>query len=106
MYTQSYEFINNLKIISGNKALENIPMELKCYDSRREFLFTSRKIEESPVKKKFIRAFADSDTTRRDPGQFCNPEDLDYNEYHMVLQYAYTGSPVNRTRIKRGKIKY
>jgi len=39
-----------------------------------------------------------------DPAQFYNPEDLDYDEYHMVLECAWEGSPVDRRRIKRGKI--
>jgi len=63
MYTESYEFINNSKIISGNRALENIPIELKSYDSHRPFLITSPEIAESPLKKKFIQSFNDSDTT-------------------------------------------
>ncbi len=39
-----------------------------------------------------------------DPAQFYNPEDLDYDEYHMVLECAYEGKPTDRDRIKRGKI--
>ena len=60
MYTQPYEFINNSKIISGKRALENIPIELKSYNSQKPFVLASG--EGASLKKKFISAFSDSDT--------------------------------------------
>ena len=41
-----------------------------------------------------------------DPAQFYNPEDLDYDEYRMVIQCAYEGIPLDKSRIKISKRKF
>lgn len=41
-------------------------------------------------------------TAMSDPAQFYNPEDLDYNDYIMVLEAAWEGIPLDRNKIKKG----
>lgn len=41
-------------------------------------------------------------TAMSDPAQFYNPEDLDYNDYIMVLEAAWEGIPLDRKKIKKG----
>ncbi len=58
-----YEFLNQAKIISGKKAMEHIPFELRGYDAQKPLVVTSRAISESGLIKKFIAAFKDSTVT-------------------------------------------
>lgn len=37
-----------------------------------------------------------------DPAVFINPEDLDDEDYRMVLEHAWDGTPLDRSRIKTG----
>ncbi|HOF13775.1 MAG TPA: hypothetical protein PLN01_05590, partial [Spirochaetota bacterium] len=41
-------------------------------------------------------------TAMSDPAQFYNPEDLDYNDYMMVLEAAWEGTPLDKKKIKKG----
>lgn len=41
-----------------------------------------------------------------DPAQFYNPEEMDYDEYRMVIQCAYEGIPLDRNRIKISRRKF
>lgn len=58
-----YEFLNQAKIISGKKAMEHIPFELRGYDAQKPLVVTSRALSESGLIKKFIGAFKDSAVT-------------------------------------------
>jgi alcohol dehydrogenase len=58
-----YEFFNQLKIVSGKRALENIPAELGSYDSYKPLVIANRCTTESGLHKKFIKAFAESGMT-------------------------------------------
>jgi alcohol dehydrogenase len=42
MIPSYYEFINSVKILSGEKALENIPRELSSFDARKPILLTDK----------------------------------------------------------------
>jgi len=55
-----YEFFIQAKIISGNKAMEQLPVELDSYNSRKPFAIMSKKIAKSASGKKFIKALYDS----------------------------------------------
>lgn len=41
-------------------------------------------------------------TAMGDGTQFFNPEDLDYRDYVMVLEHAWEGIPLDRSKIKKG----
>lgn len=41
-------------------------------------------------------------TAMGDAVQFYNPEDLDYNDFMMVLESAWEGAPLDRKRVKKG----
>jgi alcohol dehydrogenase len=41
-------------------------------------------------------------TATGDASQFYNPEELDYNDYLMVIEAAWEGRPLDRTKIKKG----
>ncbi|HOS40649.1 MAG TPA: hypothetical protein PLG31_13005, partial [Spirochaetota bacterium] len=42
-------------------------------------------------------------TAMGDASQFYNPEDLDFNDFMMVLEHAYEGTPLDRKKVKKGK---
>lgn len=58
-----YEFLNQAKMISGKKALEHIPFELRGYDAQKPLVITSKAVSESGLRKQFIAAFKDSTVT-------------------------------------------
>ncbi len=58
-----YEFLNQAKIISGKKAMEHIPFELRGYDAQNPLVITSRDLSETGMMKKFIASFKDSKVT-------------------------------------------
>lgn len=58
-----YEFLNQAKIISGKKAMEHIPFELRGYDAQKPLVITSKAITERGLIKKFITALKDSTVT-------------------------------------------
>ncbi len=55
-----YEFLNQAKVISGKKAMEHIPFELRGYDAQKPLVITGRAQTERGLIKKFISAFKDS----------------------------------------------
>jgi alcohol dehydrogenase len=56
-----YEFFNKSKVISGNCALEHIPIELDGYDAKKPLVITSKTVKARGLDKKFVRAFCESD---------------------------------------------
>jgi len=61
MLPQYYEFYNPVKIIAGNKALENIPFELDQLHVKRPIIITDKGIVEAGLLKTVIKALKDSD---------------------------------------------
>ena len=61
MLPSYYEFYNPVKIISGNKALDNIPYELELLRSKRPLVITDKGVENAGLLKIFINAFKGSD---------------------------------------------
>lgn len=59
---EHYEFFNQAKIISGAKALENIPSEFESLNAAKPLVITGKKIDKGAIKK-FIKAFYDSGMT-------------------------------------------
>ncbi|MBP7738865.1 MAG: iron-containing alcohol dehydrogenase [Spirochaetes bacterium] len=59
---EHYEFFNQAKIISGAKALENIPSEFESLNAGKPLVVTGKKIDRSAIKK-FVKAFYDSKMT-------------------------------------------
>ncbi len=58
-----YEFLNQSKIVSGKKALEHIPFELRGYNAQKPLVLTNQAIVKYGKIKKFIPAFNDSTIT-------------------------------------------
>jgi alcohol dehydrogenase len=61
MLPSYYEFYNPVKIISGDKALDNIPYELELLNSKRPLVVTDKGVENAGLIKIFINAFKNSD---------------------------------------------
>ena len=55
-----FEFFSQAKIMSGAKALENIPVELDGFDARKPLVITSQDVACAGLSKKFIKALYDS----------------------------------------------
>jgi len=58
---QYYEYYNPVKIISGDKALENIPSELDRFNARRPIIITDKGVVKAGLIKILIKAFRDSE---------------------------------------------
>lgn len=58
-----YEFHNPVKIISGHKALDNLPYELSQLEARRPLLITDQGIVRAGLVKHVLRALAESEIT-------------------------------------------
>jgi len=58
-----FKFYNKTRIISGKKALENIPFELKNMDSVKPIVITDKNCAESGLVKILQKAFGDSNLT-------------------------------------------
>ncbi len=58
-----YEFHNPVKIISGNKALDNLPSELEILGAKRPMVITDRGVSGAGLVKIFIDSFASSGMT-------------------------------------------
>lgn len=58
-----YEFYNPVKIIAGNKALENIPHELKLLHAQRPIIISDRGIEKAGLLEHVLLGFSDSNIT-------------------------------------------
>ena len=61
MIPDYYEFHNPVKILSGFKALENLPYELELLGSSRPMIITDKGIEKAGLVKTVINACGDSD---------------------------------------------
>ena len=57
-----YEFFNSVKIISGYKALENIPFELSRVGAKRPIIITDKGVQQAGLVKVVIDSFGGSDT--------------------------------------------
>lgn len=60
MIPSYYEFYNPVKIVSGHKALDNLPYELEQLGARRSLIVTGPVIAEAGLIKHVKRAFAES----------------------------------------------
>lgn len=63
MIPDYYEFQNSVKIISGHKALENIPYELKNMNAKRPIILASSTLKRMGLIDIITDAFSDSDIT-------------------------------------------
>jgi alcohol dehydrogenase len=57
-----YEFFNSVKIISGYKALENIPFELSRVGAKRPIIITDQGVKQAGLVKVVIDSFGGTDT--------------------------------------------
>jgi alcohol dehydrogenase len=55
-----FKFFNKTRIISGRKALENIPYELKSMDAVKPLVVTDSRSVKDGVAKELVKAYADS----------------------------------------------
>jgi Alcohol dehydrogenase, class IV len=60
MIPSYYEFLNSVKIISGNKALENIPAELEDLGASRPIVLTNEMLVKIGLVGKLLDAFGES----------------------------------------------
>ncbi|MBN2033514.1 MAG: iron-containing alcohol dehydrogenase [Deltaproteobacteria bacterium] len=60
MLPSYYEFYNPVKIISGEKALDNLPYELNRLQVTRPLIITDKGVTDAGLVKTVIRAFAES----------------------------------------------
>jgi alcohol dehydrogenase len=63
MIPSYYEFSCPVKILSGHKALENLPHELAQFNANRPFIITDKGVKSAGLLDHVINAFADSDIT-------------------------------------------
>lgn len=63
MLPEYYEFLNSVKIISGKKALENIPYELKNLGAKKPVILTNDFLVKIGLVNIVINAFKESDIT-------------------------------------------
>jgi alcohol dehydrogenase len=56
-----YEFFNSVKIISGYKALENIPFELSRVGAKRPIIITDKGVEQAGLVKVVVDSFGGAD---------------------------------------------
>jgi len=61
MIPSYYEFINCVKILSGEKALENIPSELSSFDARKPILLTDKMLVKIGLVRTVIDACGESE---------------------------------------------
>ncbi|MGM0418934.1 MAG: iron-containing alcohol dehydrogenase, partial [Thermodesulfobacteriota bacterium] len=61
MLPSYYEFYNPVKIISGNKALENIAYELGLLNAKRPLVITDKGVEKAGLMDVFMDSFKSSD---------------------------------------------
>lgn len=62
MIPKYYEFFNPVKILSGHKALDNIPYELEQLGVKKPLIITDKGIKKAGLLKYVKRAFAESNT--------------------------------------------
>ncbi len=58
-----YEFFNPVKILSGHKALDNLPSELEIYNARRPMILTDTGVSRAGLVDLVLNAFAESGIT-------------------------------------------
>ncbi len=58
-----FEFYGHPKIISGNRAMEHVPVELDAYDARRPLVISDKRTTGKGLHKKLIGALRDSNVT-------------------------------------------
>lgn len=63
MIPRHYEFNNPVKIVSGDKAVDNLPFELKQLDAERPLIITDPGVVQAGLLKIVETAMADSDLT-------------------------------------------
>lgn len=61
MIPRYYEFLNRVKIMSGNRALDHIPQELKARGADHPILITHRELVEEGTADKLIKAMSESE---------------------------------------------
>lgn len=60
MIPSYFEFYNPVKILSGNKAVDNLPYELDGLGAKRPLIITDKGVEKAGLMKVVINAFKDS----------------------------------------------
>ncbi len=63
MIPSYYEFLNSVKILSGKKALENIPFELKNLGAKNPIVLTNAMLVQLGIVEQVLTAFKGSDIT-------------------------------------------
>lgn len=63
MIPSYYEFLNSVKILSGKKALENIPFELKNLGAKNPIVLTNTMLVQLGIVEQVLTAFKGSDIT-------------------------------------------
>ncbi|MFW5989411.1 MAG: iron-containing alcohol dehydrogenase, partial [Desulfosudaceae bacterium] len=63
MLPSYYEFYNSAKIISGHKALDNLPYELRFFGAERPIIVTDKGVVAAGLIKQVKSAFAESEMT-------------------------------------------
>lgn len=63
IFSDSFEFTCPIKTNSGNKALEQLPVELDALNAKRPLVITGKELVSKCVIKTFTRAFGDSGMT-------------------------------------------
>jgi len=63
IFSDSFEFTCPIKTNSGNKALEQLPVELDALNAKRPLVITGKELVSKCIIKKFTRAFGDSGMT-------------------------------------------
>ena len=61
MLPKYYEFFSPVKIISGHKALENLPYELDQMGAHKPILITDQGVTKAGLVQKVVDTFADSE---------------------------------------------
>jgi alcohol dehydrogenase len=61
MIPRYYEFLNNVKIMSGYRALDNIPEELKSRGANRPILVTHKELIDQGMVNKLLKAMGESE---------------------------------------------
>jgi alcohol dehydrogenase len=63
IFSDSFEFTCPIKTNSGNKALEQLPVELDALNAKRPMIITGKELVSKCIIKTFTRAFGDSGMT-------------------------------------------
>ncbi len=55
-----FQFFSQAKIMSGNRAMDNIPVELDGFDARKPLVITTKEVTKAGLGRKFAKACYDS----------------------------------------------